>query len=149
MSNVIAFTPRARASLPPVLPPLAGLALRAHLEEAAQTALDAADKIIAALDRIESEGDAGLTAMAAHAEQVAHLRKTLAPVEAEPSPTPAPEAEPAPQEALAAEPEAPKTAPEPITLPEPAYEPIRLPWRGAGNVVAAAGCAVLALIGAA
>ncbi len=33
--------------------PLAGLALRAHLEEAAQTALNVADKIIAALEWID------------------------------------------------------------------------------------------------
>ena len=38
---------------------------------------------------------------------------------------------------------------EEIAEPEPAPEPIRLPWRGAGNVVAAAGCAILALVGAA
>lgn len=144
MSNVIAFTPRPRSPEPAPSLPLTGIDLRAHLEEAAQTALDAADKIIAALDRIDGadgEGDASLTAMAAHAGRVAQLREAPAPVETEPASEPAP----APQEAAPAEPEAPEAAPEEIALPEP----IRLPWRGTGNVVAAAGCAVLALIGAA
>lgn len=144
MDNVIAFTPRPRVPLPPVPPPLAGAGLRAHLEEAAQTALDAADKIIAALDRLDGTGeaDASLIAMAAHAGQVVHLRETPAPVETEPAPEP----EPTPQEAAQAEPETPETAPEEIAPPEPVYEPIRLPWRGAGNVVSAAGCAVLTLV---
>lgn len=148
MPNVIQFTPRPRAPLPPVLPPLAGTGLRPHLEEAAQTALDAADKIIAALDRLGGTGEAGasLTAMAAHAGQVVNLREAPAPVEADPTIVPTPEPEPIPQEVAQAEPEAPEAAPEEIATPEFVYEPIRLPWRGAGNVVSAAGCAVLSLV---
>lgn len=133
MDNVIAFTPRPRAPLPPVLPPLAGIGLRAHLEETAQTALDAADQILAALDRIGDDDEAALS-----------LRGAPASVELAPAPEPMPE--PAPQEVPSSEPEMPETAPEEIALPEPVYEPIRLPWRGAGNVVSAAGCAVLALM---
>lgn len=83
--------------------------------------------------------------MAAHAGQVIHLRKTPAPVEAEPAPEP----EPAPQEAAPAVLIEPETVPEAIALPGPFYEPIRLLWRGAGNVVSAAGCAVFALVGGA
>ena len=134
MDNVIAFMPRPRAPLSPVLPPLVGIALRAHLEEAAQTALDAADQILAALDQIEG----------ADGEAAPRLRETPAPVDLAPPPQPMPE--PIPQEGLPAEPEAPDASPEEIAPPEPIYEPIRLPWRGAGNVVSAAGCAVLALV---
>jgi hypothetical protein len=146
MSNVIAFTPRPRSPEPAPLLPLAGTNLRAHLEEAAQTALDAADRIIAALDLMD-EADPRLTAMAVHAGQVVQLRE--APVETEPAPAPTPEPKLTPQEAASAEPEAAETVPEKVAQPEPYAEPIRLPWRGAGNVVAATGCAILALVGVA
>jgi hypothetical protein len=138
MDNVIAFTPRPRPPVPETPAPLVGLSLRAHLEEAAQTALDAADKIIAALDLME-DTDPALMAMAAHAGQVVRLREPATPVEGELTPEP----EPIPQEVPPAE---PALAPEEVA-PEPAPEAIILPWRGAGNVVSAAGCAVLALVG--
>jgi hypothetical protein len=145
MDNVIAFTPRPCPPEPALSLPLAGIGLRAHLEEAAQTALDAADKIIAALDRIDGaddEADPPLTAMAAHAGQVVQLREAPAPVETKPASEP----EPVPQEETPADPVTSKIAPEAINLPEPVHEPIRLPWRGTGNVVAFAGCAVLSLV---
>lgn len=170
MPNVIAFTPRLRKPETPPAPVLAGIALREHLEGAAQTALDAADKIIAALDRLDGSD---------------------APQEIEAAPEPRPAASPAPLAQIvrmgdlgdfrtaiprprAAREEAPAMSlPEPETTPLPeseaddaegfatsiarpreeAAEPeIRaafpsLPWGGAGNVVAAAGCAVLALMG--
>jgi len=138
MSNVIAFTPRPRHPEPEAPPPFAVVDLRTHLEEAAQTALDAADRIIAALDLMEDAGPA-LMAMAAHAGQVVTLREPATPVEGELTPEP----EPIPQEVPPAE---PALAPEEVA-PEPAPEAIILPWRGAGNVVSAAGCAVLALVG--
>jgi hypothetical protein len=117
MSNVLTFTPRPRSAEPEAPPPFAVVDLRAHLEEAAQTALDAADKIIAALDHIDG-GEA------------IRLREPPEPVEPIPSTTLPAEPDPAPEEIAA-----------------PAPEPIILPWRGAGNVVSAAGCAVLALVG--
>lgn len=143
MSNVVAFPPRPRPPEPAAPAPLAGLALRARLEEAAQTALDAADKIIAALDGIEDGSDPqateaapepNLKAMAAHAGQVIQLRDA-----AQPTPTPEPEPE-APQDE-------PPAAPAPVATAEVRQLVPPLPWGGAGNVVAAAGCAVLALVG--
>jgi hypothetical protein len=146
MPNVITFTPRPRSVVLSPVPPLADIDLRAHLEEAAQTALDAADKIIAALDRIDAAADDGseaadpsLIAKAAHAEQVFHLRvpqeapQTVPPVEAalEPVPVLEPQGEQVPAQIEAQE----------IRLP-----PARLPWNGYGNVVSATGCAILALV---
>lgn len=123
MSNVITFTPRSRPA-EPTAAPLAGIDLRVHLEEAAQTALDAADRIIAAPDQIDG-GKAIL------------LREPPAPVEPVPAPMPSdiPQAEPEASEA-------PELVPEEIAGPEP----ILLPWHGTGNVVSAAGCAFLALV---
>ncbi|MBE7202793.1 MAG: hypothetical protein INR70_34035, partial [Parafilimonas terrae] len=46
MGDVLTFTPRPKPAAPILPEPLAGAALRASLEEAAQTALDAADRII-------------------------------------------------------------------------------------------------------
>lgn len=137
MSNVITFTPRPRPSEPEA-PLLASLDLRAHLEEAAQTALDAAERIIAALDLME-DADPALMAMAAHAGQVVRLREPVAPVEIEP----VPKTRPVPQEAPPAD---PGPMPQETAKPDHIAEPVILPWRGAGNVVSAAGCAFLALV---
>ncbi|MCJ2023854.1 hypothetical protein [Methylobacterium sp. J-067] len=138
MPNVVAFMPRPRPSEPAAPAPLAGLALRAHLEQAAQTALDAADKIIAALDRIKDDAETAtepvFKAIVAHAGQVIHLHEPAQPM---PAPEPAPEA---PQDETQDEPAPVATADVRQLFPP-------LPWGGAGNVVAAAGCAVLALVG--
>lgn len=146
MSNVIAFTPRLRPPEPAAPVTLAGIDLRTHLEEAAQTALDAADKIIAALDRME-EAPAGIEAAKAasdpdgreefrdtYARGRARDRAIAVPKPASPEPEPQVEIE---------------TEPEPVILPEIRMPPAPLPWHGAGNVVAATGCAFLAMIGAA
>ena len=146
MSNVVAFTPRPRQPEPAAPAPLAGLALRACLEEAAQTALDAADKIIAALDGIEDSTD---------------------PQAAETAPTPRPTMpaqivrlgdlgsfetsiarprEEAPAEIKPPQDEA-QAEPAPVAMNEVRDLSPPLPWGGAGNVVAAAGCAVLTLVG--
>jgi hypothetical protein len=146
MSNVVAFTPRPRRPEPAAPAPLAGLALRAHLEEAAQTALDAADKIIAALDGIED-------AAASRATETAPTPRSAMPAQivrlgdlgsfetsiARPREE-APAVIEAPQDEAQAEP-APGATAQVCNLFPP------LPWGGAGNVVAAAGCAVLALVG--
>lgn len=57
MGDVLTFTPRPKPVAPAVLEPLSGAALRTSLEEAAQTALDAADRIIAVLDRLDGGTD--------------------------------------------------------------------------------------------
>lgn len=149
--------------------PLAGLALRAHLEDAAQTALDAADKIIAALNRIdgsdtprgiETAPDPRPADAPASLAQIVRLgglgdfrtaisRPRAAREEAptiplsEPEITPAPESEADDAEGFAtsiARPREEAAEPE-IRVPFPP-----LPWGGTGNVVAAAGCALLALV---
>jgi hypothetical protein len=128
MGDVLTFTPRPKPAAPEILPPLAGAALRASLEEAAQTALDAADRIIAVLDRMdgdadhEDSGDAEPSLAAPenhHASQVTWLRGNDQDRESE--------------------------APETV-LPEMTMPPVPLRWGGAGNVVSAAGVAVLTLV---
>lgn len=56
MGNVLTFTQRPKPANPD-LEPLAGATLRASLEEAAQVALDAADRIIAVLNRMDGDAD--------------------------------------------------------------------------------------------
>ncbi|SFN00441.1 hypothetical protein [Methylobacterium pseudosasicola] len=130
MGNVLTFTPRPKPVALEIPEPLAGGALRASLEEAAQVALDAADRIIAVLDRMDGDADLedGADAepsLAApenhHGSQVTWLRGNERDREAE--------------------------APETV-LPEVAnvieVEPLR--WGGRGNVVAAAGSLLVALL---
>ena len=128
MGDVLTFTPRPKPANPD-LEPLAGLDLRASLEEAAQVALDAADRIIAVLDRMDGDTDLedgadaepSLAAPENHTgSQVTWLRGSDADREAE-----VPEA----------------------ALPEMATEAIVLPWRGSGNVIAAVGVALLEMVG--
>ncbi|MCJ2061006.1 hypothetical protein MKL09_31365 [Methylobacterium sp. J-048] len=123
MGDVLTFTPRPSPAAPETLEPLAGPALRASLEEAAQVALDAADRIIAVLDcmdgdaDLEDGGDAEPSLAAPenhHGAQVTWLRGNDADREAE-----------APETVL----------PEVATVIE--MEPLR--WGGRGNVLAAAG----------
>ncbi|MCJ2069330.1 hypothetical protein MKK75_11045 [Methylobacterium sp. J-030] len=57
MGDVLTFTPRSKPAASENLEPLAGATLRASLEEAAQIALDAADRIIAVLDRMDGDAD--------------------------------------------------------------------------------------------
>ena len=57
MGDILAFTPRPKPAAIEIPTPLAGPALRASLEEAAQVALDAADRIIAVLDRMDGDAD--------------------------------------------------------------------------------------------
>ncbi|MCJ2057294.1 hypothetical protein MKL09_12090 [Methylobacterium sp. J-048] len=128
MGDVLTFTPRPKPAAPD-LEPLAGGALRASLEAAAQVALDAADRIIAVLDRMDEDpdledgGDAepSLAAPENHTgSQVTWLRGNDQDREAE----------------------APET-----TLPEVMLETVVLPWRGRGNIIAAVGVALLDMVG--
>ena len=132
MGDVLTFTPRPKTAAPEALKPLAGADLRASLEEAAQTALDAADRIIAVLDQMDGDadheeiGDAepSLAAPENQGSQVTWLRGNDQDREDE-----------APETML---PEVPAEA-------QPMAE--ILPWRGRGNVIAAAGVALLGLVG--
>jgi hypothetical protein len=119
MGDVLQFTPRPKRTAPEALPPLAGADLRASLEEAAQTALDTADRIIAVLDRFDGdashEGSANPALSLAATETVETASTQEAAAEAEPSPTL-------------------------IRVP-----PMR--WGGRGNIIAAAGTVLLELVG--
>lgn len=130
MGDVLTFTPRARSPEPASPEPLNGLTLRASLEEAAQVALDAADRIIAVLDRMDGDtdledgGDAepSLAAPENHTgSQVVWMRGNDQDREIE--------------------------APETV-LPEVAkvieVEPLR--WGGRGNVISAAGSLIVDLL---
>ena len=133
MGDVLQFTPRPKPFAPAIPAPLSGPALRAGLEEAAQVALDAADRIIAVLDRMDGDTDL---------EDGADAEPSLA----------------APENATGSQvvymrggyrdggTEAPETV-----LPEKAaeatlihVEPLR--WGGRGNVVAAVGAALLDVV---
>ncbi|MCJ2121349.1 hypothetical protein [Methylobacterium sp. J-077] len=132
MGDVLTFTPRARSPEPASPEPLNGPTLRASLEAAAQVALDAADRIIAVLDRMDGDTDLedgadaepSLAAPENHAgSQVVWMRGNDADREIEVLETVLPE--------VAAD------------IPEA----IILPWQGRGNVIAAVGVALLEMVG--
>lgn len=141
MGDVLTFTPRPKLTAPEVPEPLAGAALRASLEEAAQTALDAADRIIAVLDRMDGDadsedgGDDEPTLAAPEntgGSQIVYMRGGDQDREAE-----------APEIVL------PEVAAEiaPAPLPEATViqvEPLR--WGGRGNVISAAGSLLLDML---
>jgi hypothetical protein len=122
MGDVLTFTLRPKSATPETSEPLTGPEIRASLEAAAQVALDAADRIIAVLDRMDGDPDLedgadaepSLAAPENQGSQVTWLRGTDQDREADAS------------EAM---------------LPEVAnvieVEPLR--WGGRGNVIAAAG----------
>ncbi|WP_267361554.1 MULTISPECIES: hypothetical protein [unclassified Methylobacterium] len=114
-------------------PPLTGPALRISLEEAAQTALDAADRIIAVLDRMDGDadhedgGDAEPSLAApenTEGSQVVYMRGGDRGREVD-----------APETVL----------PEVLIEPQPVAG--ILPWRGRGNFIAAAGTMLLDFVG--
>lgn len=132
MGDVLTFTPRPKPAAPAVPPALSGADLRASLEEAAQTALDVADRIIAVLDRMdgdadhEDSGDAEPSLAVPEnpgGSQIVYMRGGDQDQEAE----------------------TPET-----TLPDVAAalpsEMAILPWRGRGNVLAAAGTLILDML---
>lgn len=132
MGDVLTFTPRPKPAAPVLSEPLAGAALRASLEEAAQTALDAADRIIAVLDRMDGDVDD---------EDGADAEPSLA----------------APENTVGSQvvymrgvnQDRETGAPETV-LPEVAAAPIVeaeiLPWRGRANVIVAAGALLIDLL---
>ena len=140
MGDVLTFTLRPKPAAPILSEPLAGAALRASLEEAAQTALDAADRIIAVLDRMDGDADDedGADAEPSLAapentvgSQVVYMRGNDQDREEEVPETVLPEG-------------ATKAISEPQPEPLPTAE--ILPWRGRGNVIAAAGTLLLDLL---
>ena len=134
MGDVLTFTPRPKPVTAEIRSePLTGPALRISLEEAAQTALDAADRIIAVLDRMDGDpdledcGDAEPSLAApenATGSQVTWLRGNDEDREAEAPEAPLPEV---PTEAAVIH-----------------VKPLR--WGGRGNLIAAAGVALLDLL---
>ena len=132
MGNVLTFTPRPKPAAAEALEPLAGAALRASLEEAAQTALDAAEHIIAVLDRMDGDaddedaGDAEPSLAApenATGSQIVYMRGSDRDGEAEAAETQLLE-----------------------VMAEPLPVPVILPWRGRGNVISAAGTFLVDLL---
>lgn len=130
MGDVLTFAPRPKPTAPEIPEPLSDAELRVHLEDAAQTALDAADRIIAVLNRMDGDADAedgsdAEPSLAApenhHGAQVTWLRGNDRDREAETPETALPD--------MPAEPE-----------PTP-YLPLR--WGGRGNVIAAASSVIL------
>ena len=131
MDNVVAFRPRVMVAPAPALPSPAET--RRVIEEAAQAALDTADNLLAILDRMDRDtdrkdgGDAE-PALAApenhHGSQVVWMRGNDKDREAE-----------APEIVL------PVVAAECSVIP---FAP--LAWGGHGNVVAAAGVALLGMV---
>ncbi|MCJ2063272.1 hypothetical protein MKK63_11175 [Methylobacterium sp. J-088] len=134
MGDVLTFTPRPKPAAPAIPEPLAGAALRASLEEAAQVALDAADRIIAVLDRMDggtdleegADAEPSLAAPENHTgSQVTWLRGNDRD-----------------REAGTLEAALPEVAAEISTV----IEVPPLCWGGRGNVVAAAGSLLVALL---
>lgn len=132
MGDVLTFTPRPKPAAPEALEPLAGPTLRARLEEAAQVALDAADRIIAVLDRMDGDTDLEdgadaepfLAAPENHAgSQVVWLRDNDADREIE-----------TPEAVL------------PVMAAETQLEADILPWHRRGNIISAAGTMLLDLL---
>ena len=132
MGDVLTFTPGPKPAAPEIPEPLSEAELRVHLEDAAQTALDAADRIIAVLNRIDgcpdledgADAEPSLAAPENHGSQVTWLRGNDRDREAE-----------APETAL------PTVSREPEVIPFP---PLR--WGGHGNLVAAAGVALVDML---
>jgi hypothetical protein len=136
MGDVLTFTPRPKPSAPEASEPLTGPEIRASLEAAAQVALDAADRIIAVLDRLDgdtdleggADTDPSLAAPENHAgSEVVYMRGGDRDREAEAPETVLPEVDA-------------ETATEPLPVAK------ILPWRGRGNVIAAAGTMLLDLL---
>ena len=133
MGDVLTFAPRPSVVVPAEPVPMAEAEIRTRLGEALQTALDAADQIIAVLDRMDGDADAEDTGDAEpplaapknhHASHVVWLRNNDSGREAE---------------ALK------------IVLPVVAAERVvvsfaPLPWGGRGNVLAATGLALIEMV---
>ena len=139
MSNVLTFAPRSKVVAPVEPAPMGEAEIRTRLGEALQTALDAADHIIAVLDRMDGDADRedgadAEPALAApenhHGSQVVWMRGNDRDQEAEATEILLPVVRISP---------VPRFRPDDL-----ASEP--LAWGGHGNVVAAAGVALLEMV---
>ncbi|MCJ2063062.1 hypothetical protein MKK63_10110 [Methylobacterium sp. J-088] len=149
MGDVLTFTPRPKPVTGNIASePLTGPALRASLEEAAQIALDAADRIIAVLDRMDGDADhedgADDEPSLAAPENVTGSQVTWLRGNDQDGETEAPEIA-IPDTAI----EPPPAATADLTADPAAIhiEPLR--WGGRGNVVALAGSTFVDLSAAA
>ena len=131
MGEILAFTPRSKLAVVEIPAALSGPTLRAALEQAAEAAVDAADRLIGILGNMDGDPDLedgvdaepSLAAPENHTgSQVTWLRGNDQDREAE----------------------APDTVLPEVTAETP--EAIVLPWRGRGNVIAAAGTMLLDLL---
>ena len=133
MGDLLTFAPRPKVAAPVEPAPIGEAEIRTRLGEALQTALDAADHIIAVLDRMDGDADAedggdAEPALAApenhHGSQVVWMRGNDAYREAK-----------VPEVVL------------PVVAAGCAVIPFApLAWGGGGNVIAAAGVAFLDLM---
>ena len=132
MGEILTFTPRPKQAAPELPGPVYPTDLRAEIEASAQAALDMADRFIAILDRLEEDpdhegnGDAELSLAAPENQgsQVTWLRGTDQDRAAEAPETSLPEV-------------AAKTTVVQVSPPR---------WGGNGNILAAAGAALLDLL---
>lgn len=89
MSNVHTFAPRRPAAAPSPLPAPSPAEIRRQIEEAAQAALDTADRLIALLNRMDGDEDRedgadaepSLGAPEGHASQIVWLRGSSSDLE--------------------------------------------------------------------
>jgi hypothetical protein len=94
MSNIHTFAPRPRPAAAPVALPVPSTAeIRHQIEEAAQAALDTADRLIALLDRLNGNGEDRADAEPSlgalenhHASQVVWLRGSAFDIEQDAGP---------------------------------------------------------------
>ena len=138
MDNVITFRPR--ATVAPVLALPSPAETRRVIEEAAQAALDTADSLLAILDRMDGDADAedggdAEPALGApenyHGSQIGWLRGNGVDREAE-----------------AVDILLPVVRVSPVPRFRPAdLAPDLLGWGGNGNIIAAAGVALLEMVG--
>ena len=140
MGDLLTFTPRPRPAPPETAPSQPEASLRARIEAAAEVAVDTAERLIAILDTwdgdadLEPDVDAEPSLAApenAHGSQVAWMRGGDEDREAEVPEIVLPEVVRSP-------------APRVRSVPAPASTP--LPWGGNGNVLSAAGVALLGLM---
>ena len=133
MGEILTFKPRPKQAVPELPGLVSPAELRAEIEAGAQAALDMADRFIAILDRLEEDpdhedgGDAEPSLAAPKntaGSHVVYMRGSNRDGEAE-----APEI----------------VVPEVTAAAQPAS--VVIPWRGRGNIIAAAGVALLDLVG--
>ena len=132
VGEILTFTPRPKQAAPELPGPVSPAEMRAEIEAGAQAALDMADRFIAILDRMDGDvghedGEDDEPSLAAPenvtGSQVVYMRGGDQDREAD-----------APETVL------------PVVPAEPEPASIVLPWRGRGNLIAAAGSLIVDLL---